>query len=138
MQSLAAAAEQAHRAGVSLSIDHPSRVRVSVEGDVALAFPATMPDATPEDDIRGIGAALYALLVNRWPLPESGVRSGLEPADVDAAGEPVEPRAIDRAIPVPDLGSRRALGTGGRRHPQRPDAAESAAAGHRRSPTAPS
>ncbi len=99
MQSLAAAAEQAHRAGVSLSIDHPSRVRVSVEGDVALAFPATMPDATPEDDIRGIGAALYALLVNRWPLPEAGVRSGLEPADVDAVGEPVEPRAIDRAIP---------------------------------------
>ena len=99
MQTLAAAAEQAHRAGVSLSIDHPSRVRVSIEGDVALAFPATMPDATPEDDIRGIGAALYALLINRWPLPESGVRSGLEPAEVDAAGEPVEPRAIDRDIP---------------------------------------
>ena len=99
MQTLAAAAEHAHRAGVSLSIDHPSRVRVSVEGDVVLAFPATMPDATPEDDIRGIGAALYALLVNRWALPESGVRSGLAPAEVDAAGEPVEPRAIDRDIP---------------------------------------
>ena len=99
MQTLAAAAEQAHRAGVAMSIDHPSRVRVSVEGDVALAFPATLPDATPEDDIRGIGAALYALLINRWPLAESGVRSGLQPADVDAAGEPVEPRSIDREIP---------------------------------------
>ena len=99
MQTLAAAAEQAHRAGVAMSIDHPSRVRVSIEGDVALAFPATMPDATPEDDIRGIGAALYALLINRWPLPESGVRSGLAPAEVDAAGEPVEPRSIDRDIP---------------------------------------
>ena len=99
MQTLAAAAEQAHRAGVAMSIDHPSRVRVSIEGDVALAFPATMPDATPEDDIRGIGAALYALLINRWPLAESGVRSGLAPADVDAAGEPVEPRSIDRDIP---------------------------------------
>jgi putative peptidoglycan lipid II flippase len=99
MQTLAAAAEQAHRAGVAMSIDHPSRVRVSIEGDVALAFPATMPDATPEDDIRGIGAALYALLVKRWPLTESGVRSGLQPADVDAAGEPVEPRSINRDIP---------------------------------------
>lgn len=99
MQTLAAAAEQAHRAGVAMSIDHPSRVRVSIEGDVVLAFPATMPDATPEDDIRGIGAALYALLINRWPLPEHGVRSGLEPADVDAAGEPLEPRAVDRDIP---------------------------------------
>ncbi|MBU9763006.1 murein biosynthesis integral membrane protein MurJ [Mycobacterium sp. TNTM28] len=99
IQSLAAAAEAAHRAGVALSIDHPSRVRVSIEGDVALAFPATMPDATPDDDIRGIGAALYALLVNRWPLPESGSRSGLEPAGLDAAGQPVEPRAVDRDIP---------------------------------------
>jgi putative peptidoglycan lipid II flippase len=99
IQSLAAAAEAAHRAGVALSIDHPSRVRVSIEGDVALAFPATMPDATPEADIRGIGAALYALLVNQWPLGESGVRSGLPSAEMDSAGQPVEPRAVDRRIP---------------------------------------
>src|SRR3546814_9701693 len=85
MQSLAGAAEAAPRSGVALSIDHPGRVRVSIEGDVALAFPATMPDATPEDDIRGIGAALYALLVNRWPLSETGVSSGLAPADRDPA-----------------------------------------------------
>jgi putative peptidoglycan lipid II flippase len=99
MQSLAAAAEAAHHAGVALSIDHPSRVRVSISGDVVLAFPATMPDATPEDDIRGIGAALYALLVNRWPLPESGVRSGLAPAERNSLGQPVEPSAIDPDIP---------------------------------------
>jgi putative peptidoglycan lipid II flippase len=99
MQSLAAAADAAHRAGVALSIDHPSRVRVSIEGDVVLAYPATMPNANPQDDIRGIGAALYALLVNRWPLPEPGVRSGLEPADRDASGNPVEPAVIDRDIP---------------------------------------
>jgi putative peptidoglycan lipid II flippase len=74
-------------------------VRVSIEGDVALAFPATVPGATPEADIRGIGAALYALLINRWPLPESGVRSGLAPADVDPAGDPVEPRLVDHDIP---------------------------------------
>ncbi len=99
MQSLAAAADAAHRAGVALSIDHPNRVRVSIEGDVVLAYPATMPDANPQDDIRGIGAALYALLVNRWPLPESGARSGLAPAERDATGNPVEPMAINRDIP---------------------------------------
>jgi putative peptidoglycan lipid II flippase len=99
MQTLAAAAEAAHHAGVALSIDHPSRVRVSVEGDVVLAFPATTAEATPEDDIRGIGAALYALLVNRWPLAESGERSGMAPAPRDAAGQPAEPSSIDRAIP---------------------------------------
>ena len=99
IQSLAAAAEAAHRSGVALSIDHPSRVRVSIEGDVAFAFPATLPEATPEDDIRGIGAALYALLIDRWPLPESGVRSGLAPAELDAAGQPIEPRSVNRDIP---------------------------------------
>ncbi|OBA69326.1 murein biosynthesis protein MurJ [Mycobacterium sp. 1554424.7] len=99
MQSLAAAADAAHRAGVALSIDHPSRVRVSIEGDVVLAYPATMPDSNPQQDIRGIGAALYALLVNRWPLPESGVRSGLAPAERDATGNPVEPMVVDRDIP---------------------------------------
>ncbi|ARR80808.1 Virulence factor mviN [Mycobacterium intracellulare subsp. yongonense] len=99
MQSLAAAADAAHRAGVALSIDHPSRVRVSIEGDVVLAYPATMPDANPQDDIRGIGAALYALLVNRWPLRESGVRSGLAPAERDSSGNPVEPMAVDHDIP---------------------------------------
>jgi putative peptidoglycan lipid II flippase len=99
MQSLAAAADAAHRAGVALSIDHPSRVRVSIEGDVVLAYPATMPAANPQDDIRGIGAALYALLVNRWPLLESGVRSGLAAAERDSSGNPVEPMALDRDIP---------------------------------------
>nr|WP_232232168.1 murein biosynthesis integral membrane protein MurJ [Mycobacterium triplex] len=99
MQSLAAAADTAHRAGVALSIDHPSRIRVSIDGDVVLAYPATMPDANPEDDIRGIGASLYALLVNRWPLPEFGVRSGLAPAERDGSGLPVEPNTIDRDIP---------------------------------------
>lgn len=99
MQSLAAAADAAHRAGVALSLDHPGRVRVSIDGDVVLAYPATMPDANPQDDIRGIGAALYALLVNRWPLSETGVRSGLAPADRDANGQPVEPTVVDRDIP---------------------------------------
>src|SRR4029077_1718834 len=145
VQSLAAAAEAAHRSGVALSIDHPSRVRVSIEGDVALAFPATLPDAMPEDDIRGIGAALYALLINRWPLAESGFRSGLAPAELDAAGQPVEPRAVDRDIPfqISPAAARggggggggprgaRPGGAGGRRHPQCPHAAESAAASHR-------
>jgi putative peptidoglycan lipid II flippase len=84
---------------VLLSVDHPSRVRVSIEGDVALAFPATMPGWTPEDDVRGIGAALYALLVDRWPLPESGEPSGLAPADRDPAGNPIEPKSVAPEIP---------------------------------------
>lgn len=99
IQALAAAAEEAQRADAALSVDHPSRIRVSIDGDVALAFPATLPGATAADDVRGIGAALYALLVDRWPLPETGTPSGLRPAERGPTGEPVEPRAIDGSIP---------------------------------------
>jgi putative peptidoglycan lipid II flippase len=99
IQALAAAADEAHRAGVALSVDHPSRIRVSIDGDVALAFPATLPDATPATDVRGIGAALYALLVDRWPLSESGTPGGLLPADLGPNGSPIEPRAVNGSIP---------------------------------------
>ncbi|MGB3474954.1 MAG: murein biosynthesis integral membrane protein MurJ [Mycobacterium sp.] len=99
IRSLATAAESAHHSGVALSIDHPARVRVSIDGDVTLAFPATLPDTKPEDDIRGIGATLYALLVNRWPLTDAGADGGLEPADRDEAGNPVKPDSINPDIP---------------------------------------
>jgi putative peptidoglycan lipid II flippase len=99
IQTLAAAAAEAHGAGVAMSVDHPSRIRVSVDGDVALAFPATLASATPEGDVRGIGAALYALLLDRWPLPENGVASGLRPAETGPSGEPVEPRSVSAEIP---------------------------------------
>jgi len=99
IQSLASTAESAHRSGVALSVDHPGRIRVSIEGDVVLAFPGTLPSATPEDDIRGVGATLYALLINRWPLPEAGALSGMLPATQNSAGQPVEPRSVDGTIP---------------------------------------
>jgi putative peptidoglycan lipid II flippase len=99
--SLVAVAEAAHRSGRVLSIDHPSRVRVSTEGHVALAFPATMPHATAQLDIAGIGAAFYALLVRRWPLPESGAPSGLRPAERDRHGQPDEPQVLNLDIPFP-------------------------------------
>jgi len=114
IQALAVVTEEAHRAGIALSLDHPSRVRVSIDGDVALAFPATLPDATPAADIRGIGAALYALLVDRWPLPENGTPSGLRSAELGADGEPVEPRALNGAIPFPiSAAAARAVAPGG-------------------------
>ena len=99
IQSLAAAVDEAHRNGVVLSIDHPSRIRVSMDGDVALAFPATLPTATQADDVRGVGAALYALLVDHWPLPETGTPSGLRPAPTDPGGKAVEPQALKGDIP---------------------------------------
>lgn len=97
--SLAEAAEAGHRAGLTLSIDHPARIRVSLDGRAVLAFPATLPDATASDDLRGIGAVMYALLLNRWPFENQAVRKDWHNAETDARGRIQEPAAFDPRIP---------------------------------------
>ncbi|MGB7235253.1 MAG: lipid II flippase MurJ [Rhodococcus sp. (in: high G+C Gram-positive bacteria)] len=109
IKALAGAAEAAHRSGGALSIDHPDRVRISTSGNAVLAFPATLADADPGSDVRGLGAMLYALITARWPLvdaagntrPDGQLRSvgGMKPADRDASGHAVEPRRIRSDVP---------------------------------------
>ena len=109
---LAAAAEAAHRSGGALSIDHPDRVRISSNGNAVLAFPATLADADPSSDVRGLGAMLYALITARWPLSDTtggavvsgdaaAARSvgGMRPADRDDKGAPLEPRQVRPDVP---------------------------------------
>jgi putative peptidoglycan lipid II flippase len=96
MLALVAAAEAAHRGGLALGVDHPDRLRISTDGHAMLAFPATLADATPQRDIRGIGNALYALLVGRWP---DGDADGWPGVRFDAAQRPQEPADLDPDIP---------------------------------------
>ncbi|MEO9329589.1 murein biosynthesis integral membrane protein MurJ [Gordonia aurantiaca] len=111
VRSLAAAAEIAHRSGGALSIDHPDRIRISHDGNAVLAFPGTLAGDDKASDVRGLGAVLYALLLNRWTLdPETGSRlittrdvtdpvGGIPVADPGPDGQPLEPRAADPGIP---------------------------------------
>ena len=82
VRPLAEAVAAAHRSGIALSIDHPARLRVSTDGRVVQCFPATLPGATPRGDLLGIGGALYAMLLNRWPSP-GATPEGWHPARGD-------------------------------------------------------
>jgi putative peptidoglycan lipid II flippase len=97
--SLAETADLVHGAGLALSIDHPERIRVGVDRRVVLAFPATMPHATPRDDLRGIGAVMYGLLVNRWPFAEEAATKDWKGVEIDATGRIQEPAVLDSRIP---------------------------------------
>ncbi|MGC0366729.1 putative peptidoglycan lipid II flippase [Rhodococcus sp. 27YEA15] len=101
IRALAAAAESAHRTGGALSIDHPDRVRISINGDAVLAFPATPADADSTSDVRGLGAMLYTLITARWPLaaPDAEPVGGLRPAGRDAEGKLIEPRVVRPEVP---------------------------------------
>ncbi|MFD4369299.1 murein biosynthesis integral membrane protein MurJ [Rhodococcus sp. NPDC058521] len=110
IRALAAAGEAAHRAGGALSIDHPDRVRISINGDAVLAFPGTLADADSKSDVRGLGAMLYGLITARWPLAEPGKPGeksnhtpgsvgGMRLADRDSSGAPISPRVIRPEVP---------------------------------------
>ncbi|MCK0439011.1 murein biosynthesis integral membrane protein MurJ [Gordonia alkaliphila] len=115
VRTLAAGAEAAHRAGAALSIDHPDRIRVSIDGDAVLAFPAVLSGDDRASDVRGLGAVLYALLLDRWPLDAETGRTvittaqrtdpigGLAIADPDTRGSdpdrPVPPVRVHSEIP---------------------------------------
>jgi putative peptidoglycan lipid II flippase len=97
--SLTETAEAAHRAGLALSIDHPERIRISVDRRVVLAFPAMMPNTSPRDDLRGIGAVMYALLVNRWPGAGASATRDWEDVEVDAEGRIHDPAVFNSQVP---------------------------------------
>ncbi len=101
VEPLAAAAEAAHRHGLMLGCDDPQRIRITPDGRALQAFLLPRPDLRPADDVRGLGAVLYALLSSRWALSGSdAARAGLAAAAPGGTGGPVAPSELRPGVPV--------------------------------------
>jgi hypothetical protein len=100
VEPLAQAVADAHRAGLVLGIDHPQRVRVTARANARLAFPMPRGEAAVDDDVRGLGSALYLLLTARWPTADGTTPAGLKAAPRTASGSPVGIRDLRPGLPV--------------------------------------
>lgn len=99
LEPLAAAVAAAHHAGVVLGCDHPRRIRLSDTASARLAFDLPRAGVDVEDDVRGLGAALYLMLTGSWPLPGQPP-AGLPATPRDPAGRPAAVRELRPTVPV--------------------------------------
>jgi hypothetical protein len=102
------AASQAHSHGLVLGCAHRQLLRIppagTPRGHIHLTCLLADPEATPAEDVRGLGAALYALLTGHWPLPEvelAGRAHDNHDALRDSQQGPLAPlQPIDPQVPV--------------------------------------
>ncbi|WP_432833491.1 protein kinase family protein [Dactylosporangium sp. CA-092794] len=88
-----------HGTGIAHGNVHPGTVLVAHDGRVVLTDARTDDLATPETDIRAIGAILYCALTGYWPHAEAGVYS--VPDGVrDASGALASPRQVRAGVPA--------------------------------------
>ena len=103
-----------HDRGIAHGCLDPLQILLAPTGDAivlglgtALAVHHPERDAEMVDDVRSLGAVLYACLTARWPMASS---TGL-PAAVRDGADPVPPRKARAHVPTPlDRLCRRALG----------------------------
>jgi serine/threonine protein kinase len=88
-----------HGTGMAHGNVHPGTVMVAHDGRVVLTDARADDLATPETDIRSIGAILYCALTGYWPHAEAGTTS--VPDGVrDSSGALTTPRQVRAGVPA--------------------------------------
>lgn len=93
---VADAVASAHALGIAHGSLHPSNVLVTMDDTVKVTDIGGTVQATPAEDIRHLGALLYAALTGRWPLGEEAV--SLPPAPT-SLGVALAPHRVRAGIP---------------------------------------
>ncbi|MFL6076394.1 MAG: protein kinase family protein [Mycobacteriales bacterium] len=93
---VADAVASAHALGIAHGSLHPSNVLVTMDDTVKVTDIGGTVQATPTEDIRHLGALLYATLTGRWPLGEEAV--SLPPAPT-SLGVALAPHRVRAGIP---------------------------------------
>ncbi len=96
--SVADAIAALHEGGVTHADLHPGSILLSEDDRVMVTEPRNEPGNTPVEDVRALGATLYACLTGTWPRVVPAENTGLADAATDEWGA-----VLDAATVVPGL-----------------------------------
>ncbi len=97
--AIAEAVAAFHAAGLTHGNIHPGTVMLGDEGQVLLVDARSDDTATPDTDVRAVGAVLYAALTGHWPYQEAGPTSLPDALRDPASGTLVAPRRMRGGVP---------------------------------------
>jgi hypothetical protein len=96
--AIASAVAAAHASGMIHGNVHPGTVLVADDGRVILGDARADESASPERDVRAVGAVLYCALTGHWPHAEAGP-DRLPDALRDSSGALPSPRQVRGGLP---------------------------------------
>ncbi|SDD57396.1 protein kinase family protein [Glycomyces harbinensis] len=96
--SVADAVAALHEGGVTHADLHPGTILLSEDDRVMVTEPRNEPGNTPVEDVRALGATLYACLTGTWPRVVAAENTGLPDAATDEWG-----RVLDAGTVVAGL-----------------------------------